>query len=180
MFTFGVAFDTDPQYPWAHPNPADMELDQGYRAARVFRAMQDYLAKVAGVDGAQALSALRRLRHGGWEALLPHGPDLEQSLLLALKSSFPQKFDYVGVAALRKLIALAATAMQRRQVRSREGLALAVALMYGFGADVFDDPLYPWVGETLSNNGAGTEERVERLYRRSCTYVDAVLKYWSA
>jgi hypothetical protein len=179
MFGFGAAFDTDPQYPWAHATRTDLELDQGYRAGRIYRSMQDYLEKVAGANGEHALAALRRLRAGGWEAILPPGPGIEQSLLQGLRSSYPKKFDYVGIEALRGLIAVAATAVQEMQVRTREGLALSVALMYGFGSGVFTDPLYPWVTGTLARDGASVEGRVERLYQKSCTYVDAVLEHWS-
>ena len=49
--------------------------------------------------------------------------------------------------------------------------------MYAFGHGCVDDPLYPWIGNTLSDEKiAEPSVRAERLERKALTWLNHVLK----
>jgi len=49
--------------------------------------------------------------------------------------------------------------------------------MYSFGHDVMNDPLYPWISETLVDPEVTSRERaVSRLYEKAQLYADAIRK----
>ena len=64
-----------------------------------------------------------------------------------------------------------------RSVTSPQGAALFIVLLFELGHGIFDDPLYPWVSQTLDDESIGDpDERVQRLQARLKAYLDQTLK----
>ena len=181
MFAFGHRFDDDPQLAWAAAalaQPADSELA---RASSLYGAMQGYLGQVEGPAKAWAIGALRRVAAAPWATLVEPGDPFEEQALAAMQRIWPQKTTAVGVAALRHVVAAAEAAAAARGVDDRSGRALLAGLMFGFGHGVLDDPLYPWVEDTLqSGRHADANQRAERLAAKTRIYVQAIAEHLAA
>ena len=55
-------------------------------------------------------------------------------------------------------------------------MTLLAILMFSFGHGCLDDPLYPWMSQTLSDERiTDVSARAERLERKSITWLDHVL-----
>jgi hypothetical protein len=55
---------------------------------------------------------------------------------------------------------------------------LITALKFGFGAGCLNDPIYGWIGATLSDRKSMSVTHLfEHLERRTQTWLDAVLKH---
>ena len=178
MLLFGSHFDTDPQYPWAmailNNQATDSQMD---RAEQLYRKTMDYRRHVAGPDDAYTLTALKNI----W--LMAKGPipvsadRLVPSLLSTARSIYPQKADYVGSQALETLAHKAIGGAQRQRFNSERGVALVLLLMLAFGHGCGNDPLYPWIANTLKDGApADPQAKAIRLEKKSLTWLEHVLK----
>ena len=176
LLSFGHHFDTDPQYAAFHPALHAVEIDQMARAITLHGAVQRYFDLVSGPDDQHAVAAMTR-----WQALAASGDsapgqDARPERLLALcQEIYPEKYAYVGRPALARLLAPCFQPSAPRMA-SIPAAARPVAglLMYGFGAGVLTDPLYPWVRHTLRDPAAAPEDLAERLKRRATLYLAEV------
>lgn len=181
MFALGHRFDDDPQLAWVAAALAADATDQLGRASALFTAMQRYLAQVEGPDKAWAIAALRRVAAAPWASLVGPGEPFEDEALTAMRQIYPEKAAAVGDAALRRIVADAEAAAAARGVDDRPGRALLAGLMFGFGHGVLDDPLYPWVDDTLqSGRHADANHRAERLSAKTRIYVQAIAEHLAA
>jgi hypothetical protein len=176
MFALGHRFDEDPLLGWV---PASLVQQDGgdemARARALFAAMQAYLARIEGPDKTWAIAALRRVAAAPWASLVGPGEPFQNEALAAMQRIWPEKAAAVGEPALRRSIAAAEAAAAARGVDDRAGRALIAGLMFGFGHGVLDDPLYPWVEDTLqSGRHADANQRAERLAAKTRIYVQAI------
>ncbi len=156
MFAFGSFFDTDVQLPWA--------------------AQADYLRHVAGPQNEYAIRALSRFNDSKMETLPKVLADLRERILSALSLIYPEKYQYAGESALRVIISSAIEAAASFRVPTERAAAIFSALMFGFGAGVVADPLYPWVSATLENASvADPNDRVERLAAKAKIYAEHII-----
>jgi hypothetical protein len=179
MFTLGSRFDTDPQLPWAQAILTDKTAaDQMLRADALYRASADYLDEVLGPRNEHAVKALERLSATRLEEYDLAGDDALGRALSGMRAVYPRKSERVGEAVLR-LIALRGFALaDAHQLSSSYGRALMVALTFGFGHRVVEDPLYPWVAATLADASiGGPEERCRKLHKRVKTYVERMIEH---
>jgi hypothetical protein len=182
MFTFGGAFDSDPQYPWIHDVlTGGDEADQMGRAALLYRRVNDYQDAVIGEDSDAAVSALRRIGGARLEDLVPDGRDVtHDGAILALRRFYPRKAKYLGGDALAALARSAFGRADAHGIATSRGRALLLGLMYGFGHGVIDDPLYPWVRGVLDQARIpDPAARVRRLDARTRIYIDRVLRHFA-
>jgi hypothetical protein len=109
------------------------------------------------------------------------GAPFEEHALAALQRIWPEKVAAVGGAALCRVVAAAEAAAAARGVDDPAGRALLAGLMFGFGHGVLDDPLYPWVDDTLHNGRhADANQRAERLSAKTRIYVHAIAEHLAA
>jgi hypothetical protein len=178
MFNLGSYFDSDPQFPWVAavlttPGVTD-EID---RAEILFDAAAEYIRITAGEQNAYAIEALRRVRT---QLRDPLPPDAEQvdALILLLRKTYPEKFEYIGEAIYRKLIPQGFEFCEECGCGGPEGRVVFVGAMFGMGHRFAIDPLLPWIQATLTDPRlADREQRVRRLRSRMQTYLDAVLAH---
>lgn len=179
MFTLGSHFDTDPQLPWAQEILTDKTLtDQMLRADALYRASAEYLDDVLGAQNEYAVEALERLNATPLEEYDLAGDGAVSRALSGMRTIHPRKSDRVGEAVLR-LIALRGIALaDEYQIPSSYGRALMIALAFGFGHRVVEDPVYPWVAATLADASTPEpEDRCRKLHRRMRTYVERTIEH---
>ena len=89
---------------------------------------------------------------------------------------FPQKAAYLGNEALQALIHRGNTIAQQARFPSARAYTLMVALMYAFGHGCTNDPLYPWIVNTLTDEKIiDPAARADRLERKALTWLNHVL-----
>jgi len=169
----GHRFTTDPQYPWIQEVLADEGLvGEDTRADMLWRYVSDYLDTVVGPERAYVFNALHRL-----EEML--GPPQDATLLRGgewildvSRHCYPEKYEYVGQPQLEALLAEAAEAAAGTGLVPGTGPALIGLLMFCFGHGSLNDPLYPWIKQTLAD--ANPQARLERLYVKTRAYLRSV------
>jgi hypothetical protein len=172
MLAFGAAFDTDPQYAWAHaalaPAPGS---DPMARAEALHGLALDYFACVAGPANGHALRALDRVC-----ATLPQpGPMSAEQADAALREIYPEKYAFAGSEALQRL---AQRALERAHAAAlADGAGVLLALMYAFGHGVASDPMYPWIRNTLER-ALPAPQKLARLRSKALLYAAAVKRHF--
>jgi len=176
MLTFGSEFDTDPVLSWTRPWLDNRSTDQMVRAVNLHAAMQTYVVRVAGLDGSAALASLRRARSLRLEDFDAMGDVSNDDLLAMLRSTYPDRWELAGPAALECVIGHASRLTQSVALPAAAGTALLTGVLFGFGHGAADDPLYPWIGQTLrSRQIVEPRARLVRLHRKVNAYIDGVL-----
>jgi hypothetical protein len=173
-FLFGSSFDRDPQYSWARDilTAPDPEME---RAEALHAKTLEYQEKVSGTDGRNTRRALVALSQLAARQLPLTADTLRDTLRTEMMRAFPQKAAYIGEQALDALIDEGRDVAARLQFPER-GQAVIVALMFAFGCGCVDDPLYPWIAETLGDLRIRTPEvRADRLERKSRTWLQHVI-----
>jgi hypothetical protein len=175
MFLFGSAFDTDPQYPWAASILRESS-EQMQRAERLYEKVLDYQEKVSGPDALNTREALKSLDLLSKQTLTYSANDFVPSMLREMSLTFPQKAAYLGDEALQALIRESCTVAQQARFSTARSYTLIVALMFAFGHGCVDDPLYPWIANTLRDGKiVDPAARAEHLEKKALTWLDHVL-----
>jgi hypothetical protein len=177
MFAFGSFFDTDVQLPWAAQVLSDSTISDQYRRVdRLYAKMADYLRVVAGPDNEYAVAAVARFNKFNVGSLPKASGGFQEQILSALSTIYPEKYQYAGGSALRALISSAVGTAASYKVPTERGAAIFTALMFGFGAGITADPLYPWVSVALENTLIpDASERLERLAAKARIYSERVI-----
>ena len=175
MFLFGSSFDTDPQYPWAK-NILRNTADQMQRAQLLYEKTLDYQKKVSGPDATNTLEALRKLSQLPNRSLTFGANDFVPGMLREMAHIFPEKAAYLGKQSLQALIAESFDVAQRAHFPTTRGHTLILSLMFAFGHGCVNDPLYPWIANTLTDDKiVDSGARAVRLERKSLTWLDHVI-----
>jgi hypothetical protein len=174
-FLFGSDFDSDPQYPWA-ARILTAQGDEMRRAEILYGETLRYQELVSGVEGVNTRSALERLSRMALQPLSYRSGDISDWLMHQLYAVFPQKASYVGERGLIDLIREGRERAATHRLPAGRPEVLIVALMFAFGHRCTDDPLYPWISRTLTNDRlVDSGAAAERLERRAKTWLDHVL-----
>jgi hypothetical protein len=181
MLAFGSEWHSDPQLWRITRGLARREMQQNFRADLLFDGMLEHGEMVDDPARQHARASLERIGGADWAALLRPDADPETRALALLEELHPRKFEAVGLPAVHQVVQAAAGHCARLGVDAARGQVLFAGLMFGFGHGVFEDPMYPWVSQTLRpQGGAGDELRCRRLARKTRLYVRAVLQHWAA
>jgi hypothetical protein len=180
MLLFGSHFDTDPQYSWAteilkgHDSIPQME-----RAENLYEKTLDYRKNVAGPADNYTLKALTSMSALAQQPLRVSAANFVPSMLEEMARIYPQKTTYVGEERLKVLIERGAAAARNYGFSTVRAIALPVVLMFAFGHGCLDDPLYPWIANTLQDSAiADPDGRAKRLEKKAMTWLDHVLTYF--
>ncbi len=176
-FLFGSAFDTDPQYPWA------MEIlnrntlaSQTECAEELYERTLDYNESVGGANNEFTRQALVRVSNFARLNIQYSNENLTAELLGQIEILYPQKVHYTGKAALRTLIEKGLKKANEYGFFASREKTVIVVLMFTFGHGCMDDPLYPWIANTLIDQRIiDAAARVKRLEKKSLTWLDHVL-----
>ena len=175
IFLFGSAFDTDPQYPMFSQFLAAYG-DQMQRAEQIHKEVVDFLQKVSGPNDINVQKALAALASFARKPITFSANDIVTGMLQEMTHAFPQKAAYIGKEALTTLIQEGRNEAQKYAFDTVRGEALVIVLMYAFGHGCTEDPLYPWISRTLSDERIITPAALaERMERKAVTWLDHVL-----
>lgn len=158
-FLLGSAFDTDVQYPWARDclartgetRPVGSAVEQMDCAAGLHAASLQALSAIRGPENSHVSAAKERLLVLAAEPFPDGVDDLPDLALSAIEHVHPEKYAFVGVPALRELIAAGTDEAARHGLSTPRETLLVVALMFAFGQGSMSDPLHPWIGQTLAD-----------------------------
>ena len=195
-FLFGTGFDSDVQYPWARaclvtsaeaprgaseavtsgemPSPTTQPVDpaneQMDRAAALHDASTAALSAIRGDDDRHIQAARRRLLALAAEPIPDQVADLPAFALATMRRVHPQKYAFVGEAALRELVAAGIEEAARRGLEAPRDVLLLVGLMFTYGQGCTRDPIHAWIGQTLCDETIGAPaHRARRLEERALT-----------
>jgi len=175
MFLFGSDFDTDPQYLMLG-KLLNASADQMQRAEQIRKEVVDYLQKVSGNDDINVRKALEALACFAPKPITFSSNDIVTGMLQEMTCTFPQKVAYIGKEALTALIQEGRNEARKYAFHTVRGEVLVIVLMYAFGHGCTDDPLYPWISRTFSDEKIiDPVARAERLERKAVTWLDHVL-----
>jgi hypothetical protein len=174
MFLCGSAFDTDPQYPLLGEILRGSG-DEMERAEQIHHASLDYLKNVSGADNVNVRRALAKV-HAFAERPVTFQGAFTEGMLDEITGIFPQKVAYIGKERVQALIDEGIAKAQEYNFTTDRPRALIVALMFSFGHGCTDDPLYPWIGQTLRDERiVDAKARAARLEKKALTWLDHVL-----
>lgn len=175
MFLFGSDFDEDPQYAWI-AGILEGGDDQMSKAERLHEKIDEYIERVAGPDAAHSRAFWERLRSLPDKPIKLAADSFEATMNGILGELFPEKVVYVGEDGIKELIRAGRQAARDSGFVTVRAGALLVILMFAFGRGCADDPLYPWIGRTLSDERIVDQAvRLERLERKALTWLEQVL-----
>jgi hypothetical protein len=178
LFMLGWSFDSDPQLTWVKEVLDEPSVAQMLRADRLHQLVMHYRDIVGGKRGEIAVRSLRRARQELFAIQPLSGEGLEDAALRRMETVHPEKYEYVGVGALRDLIRMARTQATSYSLTSGEAHGLIIGLMFALGSGVITDPKYPWIKRTLTNAAiSDPDRRAERVYSKAMTYLDHVIAH---
>jgi hypothetical protein len=173
MIQLGTDFDSDPMLAWAASTlTAGEPATSEERASLLYDRAMNYLDAVLGPKyeyEKQALSRTERLTSHDLSRLSEvSGEDL----LTALHTIHPQKFDYAGEVAVRKIIGAGVEQAHLHSIADPRGFIVLTALLYAFGHHCVTDPQFPWIAASLTDKGQrDAAGNIEYLFARSIGYV---------
>ena len=148
------------------------------RAEFLYRRTMNYRRSVAGPDDKYTLSALRNIQLEARRPLPSDGDDIAAHLRQRIRAICPEKATYLGTDAINALIGTGMATAHQRAIATDRGIALVVVLMLAFGHGCTDDPLYPWIGRTLSDPAiTDPVSRANRLERKALVWLEHVLAH---
>ena len=172
-FVLGIAFDEDPQIPWAGQRLSrPSETDSATRIGEVYQIALEYLGATAGEECEHVVRAMLRIRSFDLDnAPATEGEQWIDDMAGVLHDIHPRKYDYQGEIANRNLLAMAIESAHRNGFRSPRGRGIWATLMFMLGSGFDRDPLYGWVHDALAGDGEEME-RVARLYRGALLHIE--------
>ena len=106
---------------------------------------------------------------------------MRQDLLALMREVYPERCDYVGDAALDRVIDRGAAVADGLGLDKTRGAALCVLMLFQLGHGCFDDPLFPWVPLAVrSLTGDDPPSRTAQLERKAMTYLDLIARRLAA
>lgn len=177
MTHFGSHFDTDPQYAWLHPwLDASSGPDAAERARLLYWHATLYLERAYGREGVHGIGAALQASRLDLAALAVIGADYAGRAPQLLARLHSQRTPFLSRETAGALIARASSEAPRLGLGGTAAAPLLLALMFGFGHHVAEDPLHPWAAEALAEPGLDGEARTAALHQRAQVTVAALLK----
>jgi hypothetical protein len=178
MLLFGSGVGNDPQYPWAaeHLNSGSA-ANQMRRSELLYLDVRRYLRQVHGPNNSLVRRALQRLADSNPADVVFPSNALEEEILRFLHWVHPEKYAYTSERAFISLIheAIDKTVQYTGQ-RDGHDIGLMAALMFCFGHACDTDPLYPWIGRTLTRSRSASSNCMRVLERQALIWLKAVLR----
>lgn len=175
MFLCGSDFHNDPVYPGL-TRVLYSDKDQMERAQIIYQAMVEYNEKVSGENNINTRSALEYLGQIAYKPIRFDNDQFELQVHRELYRAFPLKVAFSGEDGIRSLIKHGRCVAKLYCFDTPRSQALLVILMFAFGHGCINDPLYPWIKNTLNDQRIiNSKERAKRLEKKSLTWLRHVL-----
>jgi len=136
----------------------------------------NYNKKISGKGNINTHNALKALSISAKAETKFQAYSFVEDIHQEMKRAFPQKTDYLGKENLTNLINEACTKARLYGFHTIRGQAMIVVLMFAFGHGCVNDPLYPWISQTLKDQKiTDSDARSYRLEKKSITWLEHVL-----
>jgi hypothetical protein len=176
MFLCGSEFDSDPLYPDIGRVLRDPS-EQMQRADKIYQVMLDFRANVPGPGNYHVHMALERLAELARKPLSLTENDFVTGMLAMLRWAYPQLVAYTGEEPVIELIHLSRARALEHDFSAIRAQAMVGILMFAFGKGCLNDPLYPWIANTLKDERImDAAARAARLERRALIWLDHVIE----
>ncbi len=173
---YGSRFDDDPQYPAVRQILIGPQ-DQMLRSQQIYDHVVLYSTEIAGPDASNVFKALQTLASVARAPNHYEFPNLDTQLLNDMTRAFPEKAAYVTEPNLLRLITEGREEARQQGFQTARAQALIPILKYAFGHRCTEDPLYAWIGRTLTDPRiVDPALRAQRLERKAITWLDHVLQ----
>ena len=177
MVYFGSYFDEDPQVPWV---AAILRESAGASRDDVLEHLYsksgDVLTEIAGEGGEYYRRALVWARAQSFETISADdgsGSGVRQWL----RKAYARKYGALPEEGLAGLLRLAEAATRRYGLTIRSGTLLYAQLMFLLGSFIDRDPLHPWVGLILQDDGLSDPAiKARTLYSRGILELERYMK----
>ena len=176
---FGSDFDSDPQYPWAKEILTNKELFiQSEKADQLFAKTLEYLDLVVGDDDVHTLKALERISVYAQMTPAYSTDQYASSMQDDIAMLYPEKADYIGTTAIGSLIRKGEAKSIQYDMTSANDWVVVTILMFCFGYHCEQDPFYPWIHNTFTDEKiTDPEKRIKRLKKKAVTWLDQVIEW---
>ncbi len=177
ILLFGSDFYSDPQYPWIREIiKNNKDYTQIPVAEELYEKILDYQEMVNGPDDNITIRAYERIKEISKEPPVFPQDDFITNTIQVIQFIYPEKFEYVGADALLKLFNDGIETAKAHGLNSGRSWLLICLLKFTFGHGCTDDPLYPWINETLHDEkNTDPEHCANRLENKSLIWLDRVL-----
>jgi hypothetical protein len=170
----GSAAVTDPQYQWL----ADIlrtDAPELTRAAQVYEQALAYHATVIGVGAAQQRMAWQNLAVWLRQPFALTGHGFGPAMMRVLTEIDPPRAAFVGETALQAVVRAGYALARERGLPTLRGYSLLISLMFLCGHGCGDDPLWSWIGATVTAADLDGAVREERLVTLTLTWVEQAI-----
>ena len=171
-FMFGTAFDMDPQLgalaDFVRPVPGSNEADELRRAINLREAAVSFANRIAGHAGEREHAAVKRFRG---LSLKDGAVESNQEIIELLKYVHPEKVEAVGTVPFQQVVSEARSQAQAYRLNDPAGPTAIALLMFTFGYGCMDDPLFPWIAESLGDVRLDARARLELTRRKALRFV---------
>lgn len=164
MVMLGSKFHTDPQYPWAAASLI-RRTEEMANADRLHNEVMKYYDAVFGPGLCYEVEAIQRVLASEYGKDRQLSGMSEPEILRLLEWAFPQKYVFVGSAAIGALIKEAKHLCAQFGV-APTGLALVTVTLFTFGHGCFSDPQYPWIAECMRIKEPPKEVLLHRMFKK--------------
>jgi hypothetical protein len=150
--TFGTHFDRDPLLPWVARTLRNPRLaDPDGRIDRLEHCALRQLGRVTGETGELYRKAVIRVRRLEVEDYSCRPDELELAMWDLLGRTYPEWYDHAPDAGLREFARVAIDRIRNEGLQPERGALIVPMAMCMLGTHAAEDPLYPWIGETLDD-----------------------------
>lgn len=171
-FMFGSGFCDDPMLavvmePLSGPPPEDGD-EQVERACEAQRRAQAFADAIAGEGAELERFALELWRSATLERIaetFDEGPDV------AFARLHQQKVRVMAPGSAALVSDIAQKHAARLQLDKRIGAASIATLLFVFGWNCLEDPLFPWIAKSLAPDGRDSKVRLERTRRMAIRFM---------
>jgi len=176
MTLLGAHFDTDPQYPWVQVvlHDSDFYPNQISQADQLHNLYMDYHKNVMGEKSEYEFAALIRIIDPEVRTKLEKDYTRNTNELINIISSiYPEKAEFLGHELLNDLINRAYQKADEYQINFSEGKNLFVGLTFTIGHKFDNDPMYPWISNTLKKveSSEKKHQQIKRLIKKIQIYI---------
>ncbi len=178
MFLFGSYFYCDPQLPWCSGETGTQPLsDRVGQIQDVYQTAITYLEKTAGDDNRFLIKALIRIYDFDMSRLPESlGDEFPQELCALMEYFYPEKFAYQGSDITLSVVHDAIFKARGYGIKSVEGLATYVTLVFILGDRFGKDLLNPWAVTVLDDPTlTAPDSRATLLLKEARKYLRMVL-----
>ena len=176
MLLLGSNFDEDPQYPWAKQILAEKnEPDFNRTMDELSGKMMVQLGEITGQGNMIIYRAILNFTKNSNEIFTRLTASDLSKALHHLNLLFKQKYEVVGEANLKEMIACGIPSAKKYGITDEGYLVVYIVFMFMLGSGFDRDPQFPWAAVILQDVALDQQQKTAILYKTAIANLDKVL-----